>query len=139
MTTTDATAEVRNFLDPFAWKEGTAVADCEGSPFRLFSVRPEPLESGKRNTPLAHGDLLSLYLREFAEGGETFVHAHPEDSIWLVLQGRAAFFAEDGRRIGEAGALDGIFVPRNAAYRFESTAPENLVVLRMSARPPEAP
>lgn len=29
------------------------------------------------------------------------------------------------------------FVPRNAAYRFESTAPEPLVVLRMSARLPE--
>jgi len=139
MTTTGTSAEIRNFLDPFAGEDGVAVPDRAGGPFRLFSVRPEPLASGKRNTPLAHGDLLSLYMREFAEGGETFVHAHPEDSVWLVLQGRAAFYAEDGHCIAEAGPLDGIFVPQNAAYRFESMAPENLVVLRMSARAAETP
>ncbi|MEK7215603.1 MAG: hypothetical protein AAB289_08420 [Chloroflexota bacterium] len=137
MTTTgEAPAEIRNFLDPFAWQEGIAVADREGSPFRVFSVRPEPLESGKRNTALAHGDLLSLYMREFAEGGETFLHAHPEDSVWFVLQGHAAFYAEDGRLIAQMGPLDGIFVPIGAVYRFESTSPGNLVVLRMGARPP---
>ena len=69
--------------------------------------------------PLARSSALSLYVRAFGDGGgEDGLHAHPDDAIWLVLQGHASFFGEGRRPLGELGPHEGILVPALATYRF---------------------
>ena len=65
---------------------------------------------------------MSLYVRAFADGGgEDGLHAHPDDAIWLVLEGHVSFFGEGGRPLGELGPHQGILVPALASYRFRCT------------------
>ena len=72
-----------------------------------------------RVRPLARSSALSLYVRAFGDGGgEDGLHAHPDDAIWLVLQGHASFFGEGRRPLGELGPHEGILVPALATYRF---------------------
>jgi mannose-6-phosphate isomerase-like protein (cupin superfamily) len=80
---------------------------------------PEESEHALRVRPLARSSALSLYVRAFGDGGgEDGLHAHPDDAIWLVLQGHASFFGEGRRLLGELGPHEGILVPALATYRF---------------------
>jgi mannose-6-phosphate isomerase-like protein (cupin superfamily) len=98
-------------------------ATVELAPFQVFTAgAPEETEHDLRVRPLARSTALSLYVRAFADGGgEDGIHAHPDDAIWLVLEGHASFFGERGRPLGELGPHEGILVPALASYRFRCT------------------
>ncbi len=99
------------------------------APFQVFTTAaPEESEHALRVRPLARTTALSLYVRAFADGGgEDGLHAHPADAIWLVLEGHASFFGENGRALGELGPRDGMLVPALASYRFRCTGAHELV------------
>jgi mannose-6-phosphate isomerase-like protein (cupin superfamily) len=103
-------------------------ATVELPPFQVFTTAaPEEAEHALRVRPLARAAALSLYVRAFGDGGgEDGLHAHPEDAIWLVLEGHASFFGENGRALGELGPHEGILVPALASYRFRCTG-ESLI------------
>lgn len=98
-------------------------ATVERAPFQVFTTgTPDESEHAMRIRPLARSGALALYVRAFADGGgEAGLHAHPDDAIWLVLEGRASFFGEGGRPLGELGPHGGILVPALASYRFRCT------------------
>ena len=115
--------------DRLAWEMPlNATATIESPPFQIFTTTaPEESEHALRVRPLARSTALSLYVRAFDDGGgEDGLHAHADDAIWLVLEGRASFFGENGRALGTLGPHEGILVPAFASYRFRCTG-ESLI------------
>jgi mannose-6-phosphate isomerase-like protein (cupin superfamily) len=105
------------------------------SPYKTFTVRPQLLESGKQSHRLVNNEHVSLGVQVVAQGGETNLHAHSAaDEIWYVLQGEATFYGEGDEVIAKLGRNEGLLIPRGAPYWFESSEPENLVILRFGAK-----
>ena len=73
-------------------------------------------------------------------GGENQLHAHrAQDAVWLVLASQVAFIGEDHQEVARLNALDGIFVPRGAAYYFSATGQDTTIVIRVAAQSTEVP
>jgi mannose-6-phosphate isomerase-like protein (cupin superfamily) len=100
-----------------------------------FQVRTQLLKEGRSDTTLAENDRFEVRVKCYAEGGENALHAHTtEDHTFVILQGEARFFDENGE-VGVLGRNAGIFQPAGAYYRFESCGNEPLVLLRVGAAP----
>jgi mannose-6-phosphate isomerase-like protein (cupin superfamily) len=97
-----------------------------------FSMRGVPLlAQGASYDGVAATDNLWLSIKVYASGGENALHAHlKEDHAFVVLQGRATFYFEDGGSC-EALSFEGVMLPKGAFYRFEAGEEENLVLLRI--------
>jgi mannose-6-phosphate isomerase-like protein (cupin superfamily) len=107
--------------------------------FQTFAVRPQLLKEGKTSTRLVRTDHLNSGVQVVASGGETNLHAHSsQDEIWFVLSGEATFYTEGDTVVARLGTHDGLLIPHNAAYWFESSSEENLVIMRFGASVPEA-
>ncbi len=110
------------------------------APFEVFQVHPQLLEYGKTVTSAARTDLISCSVQVIANGGETNLHAHGgNDAIWLVLNGRARFYTTDDVVAAEIGQFEGLVIPRETPYWFESASDENLVILRFGAQAQNEP
>ena len=83
-----------------------------------FSMRGLPLlVQGTANHPMATVDNLWLSVKVYASGGENALHAHlVEDHAFVVLQGRATFFFEDGSSC-EVLPFEGIMLPKGTPSR----------------------
>ena len=113
-------------------------SDAPGQ-FQTFAVRPQQLKEGKTSTRLVRTDHLNSGVQVVAKGGETNLHAHSsQDEIWFVLSGEATFYTEGDRVVAKVGKHDGLLIPHNAPYWFESSSEENLVIMRFGASVPEA-
>ena len=67
------------------------------------------------------------------EGGDNNLHSHKGmDGFWMVLKGRVRWHGPDGV-IGEFGAHEGIVMPRNSRYWFESVGEDTLELLQVVA------
>lgn len=109
------------------------------SPFQTFTVAPQPLKTGKTSTRLVRTDHINSGVQVVAEGGETNLHAHTsQDEIWFVLSGAATFYTEGDAVVARLGKHQGLLIPHGAAYWFESSSDENLVILRFGAAVPGA-
>ncbi|HEY1294820.1 MAG TPA: cupin domain-containing protein [Chloroflexota bacterium] len=107
--------------------------------FQTFTVSPPLLKQGKTSTRLVRTDHLNSGVQVVAQGGETNLHAHTsQDEIWFVLSGEATFYTEGDQVVARLGKHDGLLIPHNAPYWFESSSEENLVILRFGAAVPEA-
>lgn len=105
--------------------------------FKHFQVKPQLLDAGKSVEALARSDLISCGVQVIAGGGETNLHAHKgNDAIWFVLQGAAAFYTTEDRLVATVGKNEGLLIPREVPYWFESASEENLIVLRFGAAAP---
>jgi len=123
-------------MDILASEEDDAM---ENSQFQTFSIKPQYLDHGKTSTRLVRTEHLNSGVQVVAEGGETNLHAHSsQDEIWFVLEGEAAFYTEGDQLVTRLHTNEGLLIPHGAAYRFESAAEENLVILRFGAAVPEA-
>jgi mannose-6-phosphate isomerase-like protein (cupin superfamily) len=102
--------------------------------FQHFAVKPRLLESGKTVTELVKGGAISCGVQVIADGGETNLHSHKgNDAIWFVLQGAATFYTTENRVVATVQKNEGLLIPREVPYWFESASEENLVVLRFGA------
>jgi len=96
-------------------------------------VMPEEARP-KRVVPLARSDIMFCAVQVIREGGENNLHAHTGmDGLWFVLKGRVRFYGEGHQLVGEFGPHEGVFVPRNVPYWFESVGPEPLEILQAEA------
>jgi mannose-6-phosphate isomerase-like protein (cupin superfamily) len=81
--------------------------------------------------PLAHSDIMYCAVQVLRAGGANNLHSHTGmDGLWLVLRGRARFYGAEQKLVGEFGPFEGVFVPRNVAYWFESVGDEPLELLQ---------
>jgi mannose-6-phosphate isomerase-like protein (cupin superfamily) len=99
----------------------------------VFKLSAQLVDQGRTDTPLCATESMTARLKVYASGGENSLHAHPhEDHMFIVLQGSAQFFDENGELAG-LGANEGIMVPKGSLYRFYATSDEPLVLLRVGS------
>jgi mannose-6-phosphate isomerase-like protein (cupin superfamily) len=114
---------------------GNGNGASEDKRYRKMPIRPQLLESGKKTNMMIRNGTLSMSAQVVASGGETNLHAHAgSDAIWLVLNGQATFYGEGDKVIATLNKYDSFFIEHGAPYWFESSSPENLVILRFGAK-----
>lgn len=97
-----------------------------------FTVRgTQLLSAGQSMDQLARTSELWVHAKVYAEGGENGLHAHArEHHMFMVLNGQARFFDASGGSM-VLSPYDGVVIPPGVAYKFQSVADENLVLLRV--------
>lgn len=95
---------------------------------------PEMKGRPKAITRLFTSDLMSGLIQYIDKGGETTLHSHAGmDGMWMVLSGRVRFYGEDNAVLGEFGPLEGVYIPRDVKYWFESVADGPSQLLQVEA------
>lgn len=119
--------------------EGISFEGIEGTepgkqPVVFRYRRPEVLKRNHGIASLVRSDILFSAVQLITEGGENSLHSHSAlDGFWFVLGGRARFYGAGDQVIGEIGKHEGVFVPRNVPYWFESVGDELLELLQVEA------
>ena len=100
----------------------------------VFKYVPPQTEKAKTIVRLCRSDIIYAQVQVIKEGGENNMHAHTaQDGFWLVLKGRAKFYGADNQVIGDLGPYEGIHVPRDFYYWFESSSDEVLEILQVES------
>jgi len=101
---------------------------------QFFNLDSQLLAQGRFDNHVAATDLLKLVVKVYASGGENALHMHPyEDHSFIVLQGEATFHIGEEDEIRVLRKYEGVMLPRRVSYWFQSSAPENLIMLRAGA------
>ncbi len=103
---------------------------------QVFSyVRPDLKKKPRAITRLCMGDIMCGLVQEIKKGGETTLHSHSGmDGFYMVMAGKARFWGEDESLIGEFGPMEGVYIPRDTKYWFESASEkEPLQLLQIEA------
>ncbi len=101
---------------------------------QIFSLTSPLLKQGRQDNPMAETDMMKVVVKVYAAGGENGMHMHPyEDHTFVVLQGEATFRLESDDNLRVLRRNEGIMLPRGVSYWFQSSAAENLVMLRVGA------
>ena len=70
------------------------------------------------------------------KGGENNLHYHPNmDLIYMVLKGRIKFYGPEDKVIGDYGPNEGLLLPENARYWFESVGDEEAWLMQIAGFP----
>ncbi len=95
--------------------------------------RPDGIPKGRRaHYRLCGGDVIRGTVQILPKGEDNNLHYHPHfEGFWMVLKGRVRFYGPDGL-IGDYGAMEGIFIPRNGRYWFENQEDEDLYLLQVA-------
>ena len=95
---------------------------------------PEGPYEGKVITRLARTDRMMANVQVLKTGGENNLHSHRHlDGFWMVLGGRVRFYGDNDEVIAELGPREGILVPRNFKYWFESIGDDALELLQVES------
>ena len=98
----------------------------------VFDLRTPLLLQGITTDLRAKTDHLSVMMKVYADGGENLFHSHnAEDHAFIVLSGQATFHIETEDNVKVLNKWEGIMIPKDQNYRFESSGP-NLVMLRVA-------
>jgi mannose-6-phosphate isomerase-like protein (cupin superfamily) len=101
---------------------------------KVFNLRTPYLEQGRTTDMRARTDLMTITMKVYAEGGENAMHNHPhEDHSFMVLEGEATFHIESDDNTMTVGCYEGILLPKNVNYWFQSSGDQNLVMIRVGA------
>lgn len=101
---------------------------------RVFRYTRPEMRTRKTFVKLARTDRMLAYVQVLSSGGENNLHSHGHlDGFWMVLKGRARFYGDGDRLLADLGPHEGIMVPRNFRYWFESASPEPLELLQVEA------
>lgn len=96
--------------------------------------KPAEQDSGKAIVSLCQTDIIRGAVQVVREGGDNNLHAHRGmDGFWMVLKGRARWYGPGDEVLGEFGPHEGIVMPRNSPYWFESVGDEELELLQVVA------
>jgi mannose-6-phosphate isomerase-like protein (cupin superfamily) len=99
--------------------------------------RPELTTTPKAFVKFFRSDIMSAEVQVIKEGGENNLHSHKySDGFWMVLAGRATFYGTDDKVIAELGPMEGVHIPREFPYWFESSSAEPLELLHVAASLP---
>jgi quercetin dioxygenase-like cupin family protein len=100
----------------------------------FYKCRAQLLKQGRTNTHLGATENMWATLKVYASGGENGLHTHTnQDHTFLVLQGSARFYDENGNT-HDVNKLEGIMLPAGAYYWFEATSKEELILFRVGCR-----
>jgi mannose-6-phosphate isomerase-like protein (cupin superfamily) len=105
---------------------------------QLFTYATPEVSRGKGFVRLCQTPHLSASVQVVAQGGENNLHFHRhQDGFFMVLAGRARFYGEGDRLLGDLGLHEGILIPHDFKYWFESAGeqPLELIQVEASTRP----
>lgn len=92
--------------------------------------KPTDFKRKKVTMRLAQTDVVRASVQVIKEGGENNLHYHSTvDGMFTVLNGRVRFYGPENRVLGEFGKFEGIIIPKNARYWFESIGTEEAEVM----------
>jgi mannose-6-phosphate isomerase-like protein (cupin superfamily) len=101
---------------------------------RPFVYAKPETDRTKAVVRLARTDRMVAAVQVLKRGGENNLHSHAHlDGFWFVLRGQATFYGPDDVVLARLGVHEGILVPRNAPYWFESSGDEDLELLQVEA------
>jgi mannose-6-phosphate isomerase-like protein (cupin superfamily) len=101
---------------------------------QVFEIGPDAV--GKRNVGVvARTDNLVVLAHVWEKGGEAALHSHHStDASWVVIQGQVVFYGEGDVELARLNRAQGILVPRDVKYWFQSTGDEPLIMVRAAAK-----
>jgi mannose-6-phosphate isomerase-like protein (cupin superfamily) len=102
---------------------------------RVFNYEPPSKMPGTRGiVKLCQSKYLRGMVHVVKEGGEATLHYHTErDALYMVLKGRVKFYGPGDELIGEFGPHDGVLIPADARYWFETVSEEPLELMQVCA------
>ena len=104
------------------------------APQKFSYKKPESQETAKAITSLCQTDIIRGAVQIVQQGGDNNLHSHTGmDGFWMVLRGAVRFYGPGDEVLGEFGVHEGIVMPRNAKYWFESCGDEDLELLQVVA------
>lgn len=96
--------------------------------------KPKEQSSDKAIVALCQTDIIRGAVQVVHEGGDNNLHSHTGmDGFWMVLKGRVRWWGPGEEVLGEFGIHEGIVMPRNSQYWFESVGEEPLELLQVVA------
>lgn len=107
---------------------------------QLFSYEKPDSESrgSKEVVVLCQMPTMRGAVHVIRHGGEENLHSHKSvDGFWMVLSGKVAFYGEDNVLLGEFGPYEGIMMPHNNRYWFESVGEGDAEILQVLHFDPE--
>jgi mannose-6-phosphate isomerase-like protein (cupin superfamily) len=97
-------------------------------------AKPPAQETDKAIVDLGQTDIIRGAVQVVRKGGDNNLHSHTGmDGFWMVLKGRVRFYGPGNAVLGEFGPHEGIIMPRNAQYWFESVGDDVLEILQVVA------
>jgi mannose-6-phosphate isomerase-like protein (cupin superfamily) len=99
-----------------------------------FKLRTPHITGGRSHIPLAQTEHMSVGLNYYVPGRKNKLHTHPgEDHIFVVMDGQATFYNREHQpTVLNKG--EGIMLPENHYYYFQSTGDKPLALFRVSAK-----
>ena len=99
-----------------------------------FKLKTPFITGGRSHIPLAKTEHMTVGLNYYTPGRKNKLHTHPgEDHTFVVMDGEATFYNKEHQptvlRKGE-----GIMLPENHYYYFQSTGERPLALFRVSAK-----
>ncbi len=102
-------------------------------------ARPDidfPSEKKKIHVRLAGTNSCRATVQVLSQGGENNLHYHPNmDLIYMVLKGRVRFYGPEDKLLGDYGEMEGLLLPENSRYWFESVGEEEAHLLQIAGFP----
>ena len=99
-----------------------------------FKLKTNLLSGGRSHTPLAKSGALTMGLNFYTVGRKNKLHTHPgEDHAFVVIDGQATFYDKEGKTT-VLNKGEGIMLPENHYYYFQSTGDKPLALFRVSAK-----
>lgn len=96
--------------------------------------KPSEQSQAKGIVSLCQTDIIRGAVQVVREGGDNNLHSHTGmDGFWMVLKGRVRWYGPGDEVLGEFGVHEGIVMPRNSQYWFESCGEEELELLQVVA------
>ena len=93
----------------------------EAKPQVFRYQQPDLKDRPRAITRLFTSDLMCGLVQVIKKGGEATLHSHAAmDGLWMVISGRARFYSDKETLMGEFGPMEGVYIPRNVKYWFES-------------------
>ena len=108
----------------------------DGQAATTFKLEAALLDQGRTMDLLARTSVLAAHLKVYAEGGENAMHAHTqEEHLFVILGGEATFHLGQEDKIKVLRKHEGVIIPAGSFYWFVSSGDENLILLRVGAKP----
>jgi mannose-6-phosphate isomerase-like protein (cupin superfamily) len=99
-----------------------------------FKLKTPQITGGRSHIPLASTEHMSVGLNYYIPGRKNKLHTHPgEDHIFVVMDGQATFYNKEHQPI-VLNKGEGIMLPENHYYYFQSTGDNPLALFRVSAK-----
>ena len=100
----------------------------------VFDLRTPLLQQGLTSDVRAKTDHMTITVKVYANGGENLMHSHnAQDHAFVVLSGQATFHVGSEGNVKVLDQYQGVMLPKDVEYKFQSTGQGNLVMLRMGA------